>query len=539
MNLTFDPLYQPYASNRYCITARGGMVATGNNLASAAGLEVLRKGGNAVDAAIATAACLTVTEPCCNGIGSDNFAIVWMKNQLYGMNSSGPAPSEISIEAVKAAGAEEKMPIYGWTPVTVPGAPKGWAKLNERFGALSLEEDLAPAIRYAEEGYALSPMLADGFRRSTKKFHELFGDKREYAEWFRTFTNNGASWEFGDIVKLPNHAKTLRLIAKTGAKAFYEGEIADALVRQSERDGGYFTKEDLASFDAKWVEPIRVNYRGYEVCEIPPNGQGIVALMALNILRNFNFPEKECAETYHRQFEAIKMAFADAKHYVTDPDFMGLDYHRLILPEYGERRAAEMTEEAALPSFGEPPKSGTVYLCTADGEGNMVSMIQSNYMGFGSGIVVEDYGVALQNRGADFSLDPKHYNALRPRKRTYHTIIPGFLMKDGKAVGPFGVMGGYMQPQGHVQVMMNYIDFHMNPQMALDAPRWQWMKDKSFLLEPGFSTAIAGQLQRRGHDISMASESLSFGRGQMIVRLDNGVLVGGCESRTDSNIACY
>ena len=539
MNLTFDPLYQPYASNRYCITARGGMVATGNNLASAAGLEVLRKGGNAVDAAIATAACLTVTEPCSNGIGSDTFAIVWMKNGLYGLNSSGPAPSEISIEAVKAAGAGEKMPVYGWTPVTVPGAPKAWAKLNERFGVLSLEEDLAPAIRYAEEGYALSPLLADSFRRATKKYHELFGEKREYAEWFRTFTNNGASWEFGDIVKLPNHAKTLRLIARTGAKAFYEGEIADALVRQSERDGGYFTKADLASYDAKWVEPIRVNYRGYEVCEIPPNGQGIVALMALNILRNFTFPEKNCAETYHRQFEAIKMAFADAKHYVTDPDYMDLDYHRLILPEYGERRAAEMTDEAALPSFGEPPKSGTVYLCTADGEGNMVSMIQSNYMGFGSGIVVEDYGVALQNRGADFSLDPKHYNALRPGKRTYHTIIPGFLMKNGKAVGPFGVMGGYMQPQGHVQVMMNYIDFHMNPQMALDAPRWQWMKDKSFLLEPGFSTAIAGQLQRRGHDISMASESLSFGRGQMIVRLDNGVLVGGCESRTDSNIACF
>lgn len=540
MNYSFDPMFQQYPSNRYCVTARNGMVCSGSNLATAAGLEILKKGGNAVDAAIATAACLTVVEPTANGIGSDAFAIVWMKDKLHGLNSTGYAPSKISIDAVKAAGSQEKMPTLGWTSVTVPGAPKAWAALNERFGALPLEEDLAPAIRYAEEGYPLSPVLGAMFERATKRYTAELSGKPEFAEWFRVFTKeDGAPYRFGDILRLPDSAKTLRLIAKSGAKEFYEGEIARALVSQSDRDGGFFTLEDLAKFDVKWVDPIGVDYHGYRVWEIPPNGQGVVALMALNILNNFTFKSNEDTETYHHQFEAIKMAFADAMHYVTDPDCMPIDYHRLILPEYGRQRAAEIGREAAMLEFREPPKSGTVYLCTADGEGNMVSYIQSNYMGFGSGIVVEGYGVTLQNRGADFSLDPSHYNCLRPGKRTYHTIIPGFITRDGKAVGPFGVMGGYMQPQGHVQVAMNFIDFHMNPQMALDAPRWQWVKEKQFLVEPSFSNAVMGQLLRRGHEVSYAPDSLPFGRGQMIVRLDNGVLVGGCESRTDSNIACF
>lgn len=539
MNLSFDPTFQPYASNRYCVTAANGMVCTGSNLATAAGLEILKKGGNAVDAAIATAACLTVVEPTCNGIGSDAFAIVWMKDKMYGLNSSGYAPSEICAEKLAAKSPDGKMPIYGWSPVTVPGAPKAWAALNQRFGVLSLEEDLMPAIRYAEEGYPLSPMIAVNYERATEKFHRHFDGRQEFTEWFRVFTKKGKPYHFGEIIRLPDHARTLRLIAKTGAEAFYAGEIADAFVAQSERDGGYFTKKDLADYDVKWVEPIGVEYHGYHVWELPPNGQGIVALMALNILRNFNFDHAGSAETYHKQFEAIKMAFADAQHYVTDPAYMALDYHRLIQPEYGARRAAEIGPYAAMPKFSEPPKSGTVYLCTADGQGNMVSFIQSNYMGFGSGIVVEGYGVSLQNRGADFSLDPNNCNYLRPGKRTYHTIIPAFLTKDSKSVGPFGVMGGYMQPQGHVQVAMNYIDFHMNPQMALDAPRWQWIKEKRFLLEPELPNAVAGQLAKKGHEITIAAERSSFGRGQMIVRLKNGVLVGGCESRTDSNIACY
>ena len=261
--------------------------------------------------------------------------------------------------------------------------------------------------------------------------------------------------------------------------------------------------------------------------------------MALNILKEFEFPQKDSLDTYHKQLEAIKIAFADAFHYVTDPEHMDLDYRRLLDPVYGAMRSREIGERAKVYSHGIPPKSGTVYLCCADGEGNMVSYIQSNYMGFGSGIVVSDTGIALQNRGFDFSLDPADANCLQPGKRSYHTIIPGFLMKDGKPVGPFGVMGGYMQPQGHVQVVMNYIDFRLDPQQALDAPRWQWMRDNTVTVETRFDNDLARALQRVGHDIRVDLDTASFGRGQMIVRLENGVLVGGTESRTDSNIACF
>lgn len=536
--MNFDPLYQPYKANRFPITARNGMVATGSALASAAGLEVLKKGGNAIDAAVATAAALTVVEPTANGIGSDAFAIVWYKDEMYGLNASGYSPKNISREEVAAKSKDGKMPLFGWTPIMVPGAVKGWAALVKRFGKLSLAEDLAPAIAYAENGYPLSPSLAYYWKRSLDRYGE-FKDDPAFAEWFRTFAPDGKCPEFGEIVTLKNHAKALRRIAETDSDAFYKGEIADAIVKQSQRDGGYFCKEDLEEYDVKWVDPISVNYRGYDVWEIPPNGQGITALMALNILKEFNFSEKECTDTYHKQFEAMKLAFADSKHYVTDPAHMKIDYHDLITPEYGAERAKLITEDAVLPGFGTPPKHGTVYLCTADGEGNMVSMIQSNYMGFGSGIVVEGYGIGLQNRGADFSLDPEAANVLEPHKKSYHTIIPGFLTKDGKAVGPFGVMGGYMQPQGHVQVVMNMLDFHLNPQQALDAPRWQWTSDKKFVVEPEFSNAIALQLAAKGHDISYALQKGGFGRGEIIIRLDNGVLVGGTESRTDANIACW
>ena len=536
--MNFDPLYQPYASNRYCVTAKNGIVASGSNLATAAGLEVMAKGGNAIDAAVATAAALTVVEPTATGLGSDSFALVWVKDKLYGLNSSGYSPYDISLEAVKEKHGD-KMPTHGWTPVMVPGAVKSWGNLVKRFGKLSLKEDLAPAIRYASEGYPLSPMLAKMWERATGIFHTRFDGQKEYDEWFRVFTKSGEPYHFGEIVKLPDHAKTLSLIAETDTDAFYKGEIAKKLVEQSQRDGGYFSLKDLAEYDSEWVDPISVNYRGYDVCEIPPNGQGIVALMALNILKEFDFPMKESTETYHKQIEAIKIAFADAKKYVTDVSKMEVDYHDLLTPEFGRKRAQLIKDKAIVPEAADLFGSGTVYLCTADGEGNMVSYIQSNYMGFGSGIVVEGYGVSLQNRGADFSLNEKDANVLAPHKKSYHTIIPGFLCKDGKAVGPFGVMGGYMQPQGHVQVVMNMVDFGLNPQMALDAPRWQYIRDKKVEFEPIFNRQIVEQLQARGHDVSLALNGTSFGRGQIIVRLDNGVLVAGCESRTDSNIACF
>lgn len=543
MKTSFNPTYQKYPSQRYPIYARGGMVNASSPQASAAGLEILRKGGNAMDAAVATASALTVVEPTANGIGSDAFALVWSakEQKLFGLNSSGPAPMAASIEAILADKKDNdgKMPTFGWTAVTVPGAPKAWAELNKKFGRLSLSEDLAPAIRYAKEGYPCSPNLALMWQGAYRRYKQLFEGKAEFDEWFKTFAPEEKTYEAGDIIKLPNHAKTLEAIGKTNADAFYSGDIARKIDADSRKNGGYLRYEDLADFEAKWVEPIKVKYRGYEVCEIPPNGQGIVALMALNILKEFEFSEKDSPKTYHKQIEAMKIAFADAFKYVTDPDFMELDYNDLLDPEYGAKRAKEIGEEAKIYTHSVPPKSGTVYFCCADGEGNMVSYIQSNYMGFGSGIVVKDTGISLQNRGCDFSLDPNDANCLMPGKRTYHTIIPGFILKDGKAVGPFGVMGGYMQPQGHLQVAMNFIDFNLDPQQALDAPRWQWMRDNSVTVESRFDSETARMLKQKGHNIRMDLNTPSFGRGQMIVRLENGTLVGGTESRTDSNIACY
>jgi len=542
MKTPFDPLAQRYSSQRYPLYARGGMVNCSSPQAAAAGLEALRRGGNAVDAAVAAAAALTVVEPTANGIGSDAFALVWIEKdkRLYGLNSSGPAPQLASIERVLADHNDENgtMPTFGWTAVTVPGAPAAWAALTKRFGRRTLSENLAPAVQYAREGYPCAPNLAAMWERGYRRFQAAC-TAPVFDAWYRTFVPEGRAYEAGDLIRLPDHADTLEAIGATDAAAFYTGAIAKKIDAESRRFGGYLRYEDLAAFAPQWVEPISVDYRGYRVCEIPPNGQGIVALAALNILKEFSFPEKESAETAHRQIEAVKMAFADAFACVTDPDRMAFDFRNLLDPAYGARRAAEIGARAKVYGSVVPPKSGTVYLCCADGEGNMVSYIQSNYMGFGSGIVVSGTGIALQNRGHDFSLDPADVNCLMPGKRTYHTIIPGFLMRGDAPVGPFGVMGGYMQPQGHLQVVMNYVDFGLDPQQALDAPRWQWMRDGSVTVESRFDPELARALQRRGHDVSVDLATPSFGRGQMIVRLENGVLVGGTESRTDSNIACF
>ena len=542
MKTCFDPLLQRYPSQRYPIYARGAMVNCSSPMASAAGLEILRKGGNAMDAAVAAAAALTVTEPTANGIGSDAFALIWSERdgRLYGLNASGPAPLLATVERVLSdpAAKDGKMPVSGWLPVTVPGAPGAWAALNRRFGRLSLAEDLAPAVKYAREGYPCAPNLAATWKTALEKYRKTLQGPA-FSAWFRTFAPEGKAPEAGDMVVLKDHADTLEAIGETDAGTFYRGEIARRIDAESRRYGGLLRYEDLAAFEPQWVEPIGVDYRGYQVCEIPPNGQGIAALMALNVLKEFTFEEKDCAETNHRQLEAMKMAFAEAFRHVTDPDHMETEVSKLLDPALGAVRAREMTDRARTWTGVVPPKSGTVYLCCADGEGNMVSFIQSNYMGFGSGVVVDGTGVALQNRGADFSLDPSHVNCLKPGKRTYHTTIPGFLMKDGRPVGPFGVMGGYMQPQGHVQVVMNYVDFGLDPQQALDAPRWQLLRGGDVAVEPRFDRTIARELETRGHRIRYDLDIASFGRGQMIVRMDNGVLVGGTESRTDSNIACF
>jgi len=539
--MRFDPTYLPYASSRYPIYARGGMVAASSPQASAAGLEALRRGGNAVDAAVAAALALTVVEPTANGIGGDAFALVWIEREkkLYGLNGSGWSPRGLTLEkALAQTPVPGRMPAHGWLPTMVPGAPKAWAGLSGRFGKLTLAEAARPAIQYAREGYPASPNLARAWRLALDGYRAACTGP-VFDAWYRTFAPEGRAPEAGDLVRLPDHAATLEKIAASGAEDFYRGELAERIVADSRAFGGHFCAEDFAEYEVSWVEPLCVRYRGYDVCEIPPNGQGIVALMALNILKAFDFAEKECADTFHKQWEAIKIAFADGLRHVTDPAHMRVDVRDLLSPAYGAARAAEIGGRAKTHPAKAPPRSGTVYLCAADGEGNMISYIQSNYMGFGSGVVVRDTGIALQNRGHDFSLNPADANCLAPRKKTYHTIIPGFLLKDGEAVGPFGVMGGYMQPQGHVQAVMNLVDFGLGPQQALDAPRWQWMREDRFLVEHTFSNEIARQLTDRGHRVEAALDSTLFGRGQIILRLPNGALVGGAERRTDSNIACF
>lgn len=533
-----DYLYNPHPSVRHTAFAKNGMVATSQPLAAQAGIEIMRLGGNAIDAAIATAAALTVVEPTSNGIGGDAFALVWVNNKLHGLNASGPAPELLTIDAVKAAG-HDKMPVHGLTPITVPGVPAAWAELARKFGKLPLKDSLAPAIRYAEEGYPLTPILGKYWKSAYKKYKTMFTTE-EFDAWFETFAPDGRAPEIGELWKSPDHAATLKSIGESNAESFYKGELADTMDAFMVKHGGYLRKTDLEKYAPEWVEPISTNYRGYDVWEIPPNGQGMVALMALNIFAEMNPAIPNDTNTLHQQIEAMKLAFTDGQAFITEPEDMPVSAEHLLSKEYAQKRAKTITGEASLPEPYELPKGGTVYLATADGEGNMVSFIQSNYMGFGSGIVIPGTGIGLQNRGADFSLDSTHPNALKPGKRTYHTIIPGFLTKDGQAVGPFGVMGGYMQPQGHFQVAVHTIDYKLNPQAALDAPRWQWIKEKTVHVEPGFPNHLAQALTRLGHDIQPTLDTGSFGRGQIIWRDPvTGVLSGGTESRTDGAIALW
>ncbi len=537
MELQFDSLKYAYPSARRVVYGKKGMVCTTQPLAAQAGLDMLKKGGNAVDAAVATAACMTVLEPNSNGLGGDAFALVWMKDKLHGLNSSGPAPMAVSAENLrKKYGAS--MPDRGWAPVTVPGIPAAWAELSKKFGRLPFEELLQPAIAYAEEGYPVAPVTAMLWQQAFDDFKKEL-EEPYFNTWCDVFAPAGRGPLPGETVFLRDHGKTLRELADTKCEAFYRGALADKIDEFSKVTGGYLRKEDLAAFSPEWVEPVSVDYRGYTVCEIPPNGHGIVALMALNILNGFDFSHRDCAETFHKQIEALKLAYEDGKRYVSDPRFMKVSVKTLLSEEYAKTRRALIGREAIVPTPGSPDYGGTVYMCTADGEGNMVSYIQSNYMGFGSGIVVPGTGIALQNRGSNFYLDPESGNCLAPGKKPYHTIIPGFLMKDGKAVGPFGVMGGFMQPQGHLQVIMNTIDFHMNPQEALDAPRWQWVGGKRVEVERAFPHAVTEELIRRGHEITVPPLTCNFGRGQVIWRSGDGTLTGATEPRSDGTVAAW
>ncbi len=526
----------PYNTRRSVLMARRGVVATSQPLAVQAGIEMLRRGGNAVDAAIATAAALTVVEPTSNGIGSDAFALVWDGKHLHGLNGSGRAPLAHSLSRLLDAGHSE-MPAFGWLPVTVPGAPAAWRDLHARLGKLPFATLFEPAIDYAERGYPLSPVLAASWAVAASRYSQMDGP--EFAGWMPTFAPGGHAPRAGEIWSSPGHAATLRRIAQTNSEDFYRGDTATAVLRFSEATGGLLVADDLSNHTSTWVDPISTNYRGYDVWEIPPNGQGITALIALNILEGFDIStlKRDSARSFHLGIEAIKLAFADAQLYVADPDHEDVPVSRLLDKSYAARRRALIGDRALTPAPGDPNSGGTVYLCTADGDGMMVSFIQSNYMGFGSGVVVPNTGISLQNRGANFSLDPDHPNRLHPGKRPYHTIIPSFLTREGQPVGPFGVMGGFMQPQGHLQMVVNIIDYAMNPQASLDAPRWQWASGKTVQVESDADPQVISSLRAMGHDIQVQEPSGGFGRGQIIWRLPSGAYAAGSDKRADGYAA--
>ena len=524
-----------YLSRRNPTYAKHGVVASSEGLASQAGLDILKMGGNAIDAAVATAACLTVVEPCSNGIGSDAFAIVHFKGKTYGLNGSGYSSKNISIDKVKAMGYDE-MPKFGLIPVTVPGTPKAWAALIKRFGNLSLEQVLAPAIKLARDGFSIGQTVGYYFEHAIKSYQKQ-NTTAEFNHFFRTFTDHGRRYQPGDIFRSDDMADTLSLIAKSNGESFYQGKLAKKIVHFMEKYHGFIDALDLAEYNVEWVEPMSINYKGYDILELPPNGQGLTALMALNLLRDKDYKSHDI-HCLHQQIEAIKIAFSDTQTYLTDPLHMKIDPDFLISDTYKDQREKLITDQAKHMKPIDYKSAGTVYLATADKDGNMVSFIQSNYMGFGSGLVVEGTGISLQNRGHTFSLDPNHHNALAPRKRTYHTIIPGFIKQGKHAIGPFGVMGGFMQPQGHLQVIMNMIDFKMDPQAALDAPRFRWDQGLNVALETYFDSKVKAGLEAKGHQIKIDPVSGGFGRGQIIIKKKDHYQVG-TETRCNGHIAYH
>lgn len=468
----------PYPSQRNIVYGYRGMVATGNILAAQAGLEMLKKGGNAIDAALATSLCLTVTECCSNGLGGDLFALVYYKGEYYGLNSHGPAPMLLSLEALKKSGWDE-LPKSGLAPITVPGLIGGVAALQERFSRLSWEDLAAPAKAYAEKGFALQPRMAIMMNRAKERFEKDLPQTPALHTWFSTFLQGRERFKEGELLKLPGHARALEELARTKGESFYRGLLADETDRFMKQEGGFLRKEDLTAFKPQWVTPLSTEYKGHRVFELPPSGQGISVLMALNILKKTGY-------STHKAIEATKLALSHAQRYLADEGAM---VHSLenFLEDFPQKAAEVLNDKASIPEDFDLFKDNTVYLCAADGEGNMVSLIQSNYMGFGSGVVLPNWGIALQNRGCNFSHDPASPNGLAPGKRPYHTIIPGFIEKPGVFRGPFGVMGGFMQPQGQIQVLMNLIEEGLNPQSAIDKPRWQWIKENKLHLEEGFS----------------------------------------------------
>ena len=579
------------------VLATHGMVCTSVPAATEVGVEILKRGGSAVDAAIAANATLGLMEPVSNGVGGDLFAIVYSakENKLYGINGSGRSPLGLSYDAMKSELAKlhsETIPPRGMLPISVPGCVDAWAELHKKFGKLKLSDDLAPAIRYAEEGFPVTDLIAYYWSFGPRLYKGLPGaftetytlpmeparpragqspNRREGAPSPNAERRTPGK---GDIFKNPDLARTLRLIGEKGRDAFYKGEIADKIDAFMRDNGGFLRKTDFEKHTSTWVEPVSVNYRGYDIFELPPNGQGIATLQILNILEGFDLRAmgRNSPETLHTMIEAKKIAWADRAKFYADPDFAKIPLAGLLSKQYAaERRKlidpnhAAKTVEAGNPRArvapGIGPRAGaqsliddgdTIYMCTADDEGNMVSLIQSNYRGMGSGIVVPGLGFMFQDRGELFSMDPQHANVYAPGKRPFHTIIPGFVMKDGKPWEAFGVMGGGMQPQGHVQVLTNQIDFGLNVQEAGDASRWQHEGDNEptgekmnasggyVEVESGIPYETVRELRKKGHDVRF--DVGGYGGYQAIkVEMHDGrrVYVGASESRKDGMAAGY
>ncbi len=520
----------PYPTIRHALHARN-VVSTSQPLAAQAGLTMLLQGGNAADAIIAAAAALMIVEPVSNGLGSDAFAIVWDGKELHGLNASGTAPAAWNAQYFdKKYGASMQMPTRGWDAVTIPGAVAGWEAIHSKFGRLAFAQVLQPAIELAERGYGVSYVLA-------RKWAAAIPELKSFQDFSETFMPNGRAPTEGELFKFPAAAATLRRLAAVGPRDFYEGEIASKIVAHSKASGAAMTADDLRNYTCDWVKPISRSYRGYELHEIPPNGQGIAALVALGILERFDLGSlsADSPESAHLQIEAMKLAFADLYEYVADPRGMKVTPEQMLSDAYLDERAKLIDRKRASEvSAGRPDAGGTVYLTAADDDGMMVSFIQSNYMGFGSGIVVPGAGISLQNRGAGFSRDPKSANVVDGGKRPFHTIIPGFLTKDGEAQMSFGVMGGDMQPQGHVQTLVRMLDYSQQPQAACDAPRWKVNKDYSVDLESSVPQNIVSSLEAKGHKLqSIEDPYMDFGSGQFIWRVPGTGYVAASDGRRD------
>lgn len=544
----------PYPSQREGVFARN-VVATSQPLAAQAGLRVLGQGGNAIDAAIATAIALTVVEPTSNGIGSDAFALIWAGGGLHGLNACGRSPAAMTSDRYAGLTA---IPTQGWGGVTVPGAVSAWVEMSERFGRLPFEQLFEPAIEYARHGFHVSRQTAYYWDRG-------FRANRNMGPWMATFCPAGRPLHTGEMFVSEAHARTLEQIALSKGESFYHGELAVAIARHARETGGLITADDLASHKADWVRPISLDWHGFRIHQIPPNGQGIIGLMALGLLARHRLDEVEVdsADSLHMQIEAMKLAFVDGRRFVADPDAMDVEPAALLDPEYLDARARLIDRDrAADPGHGEPKRGGTVYLCAADSDGNMVSYIQSNYTGFGSGIVIPDTGIAMQNRGCCFTLETGHPNQVGPGKRPYHTIIPGFVTQvDGggtsvslggragaagatpaplnntvteRPILAFGVMGGYMQPQGHAQVLLRMLLHRQNPQAALDAPRWRIEQGLQVVIEPGFAHPTYEALLQRGHQLTVApARTVEHGGGQAIWRMTDGAYFAASDQRRD------